>query len=78
MWIADRPLSQKCCDHIRTKPDRLKLAFLFSVSLYFHVSFEDHVSLLKLAWMDLFVEVVLEAILVDHEVVIGLVPFFIK
>ena len=64
-------------ENIRTKPCGFKFAFLFSVNLDFHILFKNHVTDLKLFGMDFLVEIVLEVILVDYEVIIGLLPLFI-
>ena len=67
--------AKRCSYNIRTKPCRLKLAFLFSVCLDFHVFFNAHVIDLKIFGMEFLVEVLLEEILIYCEVIIGMFPF---
>ena len=69
--------AKRCSDNIRTKPCGLKFSFLFSICLDFYVLFKNHVTNLELFGMDFLVEIVIEAILVDSEVIIGLFPLFI-
>ena len=69
--------AKRCGDNIGTKPCGLKFTLLLSVYLDFHILFKNHVTNLKLSRMNLLVEIMLKVILIDSEVIIGLLPLFI-